>query len=75
LSVVCIVTVMGTISSANFPSRWPAAVRCLREEREGILALARDAVALRDDLRGLPHWHVDVLLMVEEPWVLEVLPV
>ena len=59
LSVTDIIAEIGTISASNGP-------RCLRRrgaalafQRERVLGLARDAVALRHDVGGLDHRHVD----------------
>src|SRR5271168_3835707 len=41
----------------------------LRLQRIGVLRLARDAVALRDDFGGLQHRHVERVAMRHEPWV------
>ena len=41
----------------------------LRLQREFVLALARDLVARRHDFGGLEHRHIDVVTMLDEPWV------
>ncbi len=42
----------------------------MRLEREFVLPLTRDLVALGDDFGRFDHRHVDVALMLDEPWIL-----
>ena len=47
----------------------------LRLQRIFVLPLARDLVALGDDLRRLDHRHVEVVAMLDEPGVLSAIAV
>ena len=62
LFTTALLAVTGTISSAKRPAACAAAVRCCDCKRVGILPLARDAVALGDDLGGVDHRHVGVVV-------------
>ena len=59
-------TCIGAISSLKMPAGLRRGGALLAAQRERVLVLARDVVALGDDLGGLAHAHVDARPRVED---------